>query len=93
MTTQLLPALSCIPHHNTLRFDRPGMSYVSTRTKTSGAVEEGGGVGVVGEERRGSCSQAVMPGCHKPEAELAEESKESEVPVRGGGMFGIFTAP
>ena len=77
---------------NTLRFDRPGISYVSTRTKASGAVDEGGDVGVVREERLGSCSQAVMPGCHKPEAELAEESKESEVPVRGGGMFGLFSA-
>eukprot|EP00752_Nemacystus_decipiens_P005390 g4886.t1 len=48
----------------------------------SGAVEAGGGVGAGGEDRR-SGSQAVVPGNQELPAAMSEESKESEVPVRG----------
>eukprot|EP00903_Cladosiphon_okamuranus_P018395 g16920.t1 len=49
----------------------------------SGAVEQGGGTGEDREERSGPGSQGVVQGCQEPEAALAEETKESEVPERG----------
>lgn len=75
----------------TFRFDRPEQTNVPTR-KASGTVEEGGGIGVGGEERNGpgSGAQVEVPACPKPAAMLPGESKENEVPERGRDAFGEF---
>lgn len=82
-----------IPQHNTLPFRPSRFFRIAQMRKTSGAVEEGRGIGVDREASGGPGSQGVARGCHKPVVTLAGETKESEVPERGEDLLELRTSP